>query len=63
MNFRDGKDALNQVENASGMYNHNVEKSVQIEGSADPSLASPLAPCFRPFPYSMWFSSIELLSL
>ena len=26
MNFRDGKDALNQVENASGMYDHNVEK-------------------------------------
>ena len=27
MNFRDGKDGLNEVEKASGMYNHNVEKS------------------------------------
>lgn len=63
MTFRDGKDALNQVEKASEMYNHNVEKSVQIEGSADPSLASPFTPCFRPFPYSMWSLSMELLSL
>jgi len=32
--------------NASGMYDHNVEKSVQVEGSAEPSLVSPLTPCF-----------------
>ena len=63
MNFRDGKDALNQVEKASEMYNHNVEKSVQIEGSAYPSLVYPLAPSFRPCPYSMWSLSMELLSL
>ena len=63
MNFRDGKDGLNQVENVSKMYNHNVEKSVQVEGSAEPSLVSPFTPCFRPFPYSMWSLSMELLSL
>ena len=62
MNFRDGKDALNQVENSQRMYNHNVEKSAQVEGTADPSLVSPFTPCFRPFPFSTWSPSMELLS-
>lgn len=62
MNFRDGKDGLNQVENVSKMLNLNMEKSDRVEGSAYPSLVYPLAPSFRPCPYSMWSSSIELLS-
>ena len=62
MNFRDGKDILNQVENVSKMLNLNMEKSDRVEGSAYPSLVSPLTPCFRPCPYSMWSSPIELLS-
>jgi len=46
MNFRDGKDGLNQVENVSKMLNLNMEKSDRVEGSAYPSLVYPLAPSF-----------------
>ena len=44
--FRDGEDSLNQVENAQRMYNHIVEKSAQVEGSAEPGLVSPLTHVF-----------------